>query len=134
MRCPGCELANMGKARIGEERLEVTMCPNCHATWFDTDELGAFLGDAAKGLRVPKQARHSEMKCPYCKEQMYSFQFPYTQLEVDMCKKCKGLWVDGKNTKKVLRAMSEVKKRGWPDKKWGRKKGILGRIKSIFSK
>lgn len=54
----------------------------------------AVLPGAIKELAVPDDAKLGTRRCPVCVKPMHVFYYPQTFVEIDMCKKCLGLWID----------------------------------------
>jgi Zn-finger nucleic acid-binding protein len=74
--------------------VELDYCPKCMGVWFDDKELQELLPSAAENLKIPRKAVKLKISCPRCEKFLYSFHYPNTTVTVEMCKKCKGLWLD----------------------------------------
>lgn len=89
----------------------IDRCPSCEGIWFDRGELEAVLREAVKDLRIPPGSKQSPFRfCPRCGEPLYQFNYPDTYVNIDMCRKCRGLWIDPgefKEIKAVRRALGE---------------------------
>ena len=93
VHCPKCQ------GRLHEETLKVSgvrvdSCPSCRGLWFERDELAAH-SVAVEGRLVPgADAGVSRRSCPACKVPMTKFKYSGTDVEVDLCEQCRGVWLD----------------------------------------
>ena len=95
MHCPKCCKESLKEVQVGDVKTPVDHCGTCGGIWFDPRELEAIMIVAVKDLVVPPGATESDRMCPRDFEAMYSFKYPQTEVTVDMCRKCRGLWLDG---------------------------------------
>lgn len=101
MNCPCCEGKLLRKVRIRGANVEIDSCSKCNGVWFDADELNAVLPVASKDLQVPWTAKSTELTCPRCDCNLSSFSYPQTYVEIDMCKRCRGVWIHKKEFKEI---------------------------------
>jgi len=81
--------------------------------WFDAQELEAVMDVASKELDIPSKARESEtLSCPRCLSRLFHFEYPQTLVRVDMCKECRGLWLDGGEFTEIKTIRKSLEKRG----------------------
>ena len=73
----------------------VDLCSECRGIWLDGGELRQAMPEAERRLAVPPHAVRLEALCPRCDKPLYAFPYPQTRITIEMCKKCKGLWLDG---------------------------------------
>jgi len=114
MLCPRCECA-LGPSAYHDIVLDP--CPECHGVWFDADELDPFLkhqlserGDIPdariKRPGTPESAdklREATRPCPRCHCEMDKFNYAYdSDIFLDRCSDCRGLWVDGDEIQQLL--------------------------------
>ncbi|MFP4028426.1 MAG: zf-TFIIB domain-containing protein [Candidatus Brocadiia bacterium] len=107
MPCPHC-----GEPTLREIVLEMTgvvldHCTKCHGIWFDGGELEQVIEEAEKDLEIPSNAQQTERFCPRCETPLYSFNYPETEVKVDVCTGCHGMWLDSGEFKQI-RQMREI--------------------------
>lgn len=96
MKCPRCKSIEPNQVVHRRSRTVVEMCRQCKGIWFDADELDRVLDVAAKDLRPPTHDEQPPtMLCPKCNRPMAAFYYPQTLVIVDMCRDCRGIWLDG---------------------------------------
>lgn len=136
MKCPKCASSHLKQILVKGPDINVDRCPDCKGIWFDGGELEAILGVAAKELSVPLRAKKCGPLCPRCIEPLRTFQYPQTLVNVDMCKKCNGLWFDASELKEIKAVRSKLKQRGKLENKapvTGAKGGLLSFIQTAMS-
>jgi len=121
--CPVCLGIKLKKVRLSRD-LVLDACPRCGGIWFDYQELHALREVRPKTLWkhvAPKQDPHlmkchscqasmdvnaakceacgwtNEIDCPVCSQQMKQ----YTELDLDVCKQCKGVWFDNADLSRI---------------------------------
>jgi len=92
--CPKCVDIPMSERRLSDNMTKIDICPQCRGGWFDATELARSLSTAVEDLDVPKSAEKSERSCPKCKIHLMKFLYPETNIEIDVCKSCHGIWLD----------------------------------------
>ena len=113
MDCPKCK-GELEVKKAAEQKLEIDVCPECEGIWFDKKELGKMMPVARKKLEVHWKAARQDYLCPRCGLGLYEFKYPQTDVHVDMCKRCEGLWLDGgefeaiEQTRQSLRQMGRL--------------------------
>ncbi len=69
--------------------------------------------EAIKELKVPGDAQKDvECLCPKCNKALYAFNYPQTYVNIDMCKRCGGLWFDQGEFKEIRAVRSSLEKWG----------------------
>lgn len=93
MICPVCkELLLI----IEFEEIELDYCPSCEGSWLDGGELELLLDTPTEILDLsdlPKTTR-SKHRCPRCRKHMRETQLPESEVEVDICSRDGGIWLD----------------------------------------
>jgi Zn-finger nucleic acid-binding protein len=112
MKCPKCTDTELVQRNVKGKDLVVDCCPKCRGIWFDSAELEAAMPTAVNELHVPDRAVKLKLPCPRCQERLYMFQYPQTRVAVEMCKKCKGLWLDGGEFKQIHTVRNFLDERG----------------------
>jgi len=94
MKCPRCDKQPLVPRQVKDKDVTVAMCPKCKGLWFDRGELERAVPGAVEGLTVPEDAERGSGECPRCWGTLYRFLYPGTYVQVDMCGRCSGLWLD----------------------------------------
>lgn len=124
MDCPKCKVGRLSpvsiqmNVRSGKPRLELLdleQCGGCHGVWFDRGELEKYL-DAeltvldASELPASIHAEHDTKPadCPKCKKAMERGPAPKGKVQVDRCRHCAGVWLDGREIDVLEKANRSV--------------------------
>ena len=106
MKCPKCETTSLEPHVF--KGVEVDRCPQCRGIWFDKDELPAFLGltrrelRALQGGQIDEQLNRKQGRCPRDDTQLLRIYSPRnTEVVIDTCVTCSGLWLDDGELKKL---------------------------------
>lgn len=94
MTCPKCQQQDLKSKYINPVNLTVDYCPRCKGIWFDGGELKQAMPEADQKLQTPKEAVRLQALCPACRKPLYAFHYPRTQVTIEACKKCGGVWLD----------------------------------------
>lgn len=101
MKCPNCarELKKISYNAIG-----FNQCINCGGIWFDGDALRKAKDKEDESLRwldvdlfsKPEKfiGSYSTMACPRDQESLYQISYDNTDINVDVCRTCRGVWLD----------------------------------------
>ncbi len=76
--------------------VELDYCPVCEGVWLDQGELELLLEMSDKQIDL-SDIPHSEKgkrRCPRCRKKMIKGNFPGTEIEVDICTRDGGIWLD----------------------------------------
>ncbi len=91
--CPKCQ-GRLHEQRLKASGVRVDTCPSCRGMWFERDELATHSA-AVEGRLVPgMDASISRRPCPACHVPMTKFKYSGTDVEVDLCEECRGVWLD----------------------------------------
>ncbi len=114
MNCPKCE-AELESRNV--EGVELNRCPTCKGHWFDDQELRKVKDLADTDLnwmdfelwKHPDRFRASPANspCPRCDEGMVAIDYDNTEIEVDFCTQCRGVWLDRWEFEKIIAALTE---------------------------
>ena len=109
MDCPKCSLP-MTTRKIGD--VEVDECTTCKGIWFDRDELRQAKDETDPDLSwmdfdiwKHKDQFHiaaRPTKCPRCAIPMAAVNYGETGVEIGVCSKCQGTWLDGGEFEKII--------------------------------
>jgi len=101
LRCPRCSEV-LSRKRVAD--VELDGCRSCGGSFFDAGELTTIARDPQNLLAVdaaframqPALKPQSTNACPRCQTPMTAFEQPSLPgIELDACKTCKGIWLDG---------------------------------------
>ena len=112
MNCPKCKTINLKKAKPKNSEITIDYCSKCKGIWFDEKELKRIASEAIKDLSVPSNSTKSQRLCPKCNKYLYEFNYPQTLVTIDMCKNCKGLWLDAGELKEIQTIRKSLQKSG----------------------
>lgn len=108
--CPKCGTALESKT-LGT--IPVDQCPSCQGIWFDEKELQSVLTrshDLHRGLHRSTGEPSLNQKrgtCPRDKSGMLrAFSSTGERVVLDMCPDCHGLWLDGGELDRLIKAMN----------------------------
>jgi|SRR5581483_3952999 len=109
MDCPNGH-GQLEKALFHE--VEVDYCPTCLGMFFEQDELPLAKNDADKQLNwldfdVWREKGRFEVsainnRCPNCRMMMVRVGYDSSQVKIDFCKNCQGVWLDRGEFKQLM--------------------------------
>ncbi len=109
MKCPHCDIELKPKLNVDE-------CDNCKGIWFEKDELRQ-----AKDIKDPDlnwmdfeiwkhedkfKAKTKELPCPQCNQSLMAIDYNNSDVEIDYCPECKGIWLDKDEFEKIINALT----------------------------
>lgn len=114
--------------------IEVDRCPTCQGMWLDYVELDTIedrvmTDDHAKGTMVwnPMQ---TDLRCPRCGEKMNTFDYRLERLQIEVCPKQHGFWLDHGEEERVVQAMKDrlagQERSSKAESEWA---GLLGKMR-----
>ena len=116
MVCPNCKKETLEK--INFDKVEVNRCTQCHGIWFNQDELRKSKDEKDQYLKwldidlwkegKKFQVSSSGKMCPLCKETLYEVRYGESDIKVDTCISCKGIWLDEGEFKKIIAYLKNI--------------------------
>lgn len=93
MICPHC---NEPMIIVEYQQTEIDYCYACHGIWLDQGELELLFQQPEKKLDLSavNAFTKSKRRCPRCRKKMIKGNFPETPVEVDICRRDGGIWLD----------------------------------------
>ena len=92
-------------------------CPHCLGIWFEEDELRLAKDERDKSLRwldidLWKNKKDFEILlapklCPKCRLPLYEVNYGSSDIKVDLCNLCHGIWLDRGEFKKIIDYLKE---------------------------
>ena len=115
MNCPTCQDKKLEE--IVFFNTGVDYCPKCLGLWFEQDELRQAKDEKDKDLnwldvdlwdkKDEFKVSPSEKVCPKDKTTLYEVRYGDSDIVVDVCNSCKGIWLDRGEFKKVIEYMKK---------------------------
>ncbi len=114
MNCPVCE-KNMQKTVF--YGTEVDFCEECLGIWFEKNELREAKDEKEKTLNwldidlwdkeddfhISKEGKC----CPKCSVPLYEVEYANSEVKVDFCSLCEGVWLDRGEFKKIMEYLKD---------------------------
>ena len=109
MKCPKCsaELED-----FTSQGLKLARCSSCHGIWFSKDELKKVIDDRDMDLswmhfdlwseKGKFNAAPGKKLCPKCKKQMVVLRYDNSEVKMDVCADCGGVWLDSGEFTKII--------------------------------
>ena len=109
MLCPSCKTDLKKQVFYG---VEVDYCPQCFGIWFEEDELRLAKDEKDKELNwldIDLWQDETKFKisktikiCPSCSAPLYKVNYNDSQILVDLCNLCRGIWLDRGEFKNII--------------------------------
>ncbi len=138
MKCLSCENPEMQFCQIGSVKID--SCEKCGGFWFDNDELRK-----VKDIKISDanwfdidlwedeskfSSVVSEKMCPKCEKALYGIKYNNSDIEIDICKNCKGIWLDSGEFRKIL---TYIKDTSYSEVLHNYTKNLVQESKEIFT-
>jgi len=98
--------------KIPHNGMEMNQCASCDGIWFNYDDLRNAKDKEDEFLRwldvdlfsdpLLFKGGYSTMSCPNDREPLYEIFYDNSEIKVDVCKKCKGVWLDKNEFNQVV--------------------------------
>ena len=138
MNCPSCKEIKLINSHIG--KVTIDSCSKCHGLWFDSDELRKSKDERLKDynwfdfdLWTNKEQLRVESNnriCPKSEKEMYVVKYANSEIKIDACRVCGGIWLDQKEFEAVLKYINE---NASEEVLSNYKKAIMGELKEVFN-
>ncbi|GAB4330567.1 MAG: hypothetical protein Kow0099_01260 [Candidatus Abyssubacteria bacterium] len=108
MQCPSC---NTTLKRIRYEGLPICTCPGCNGEFVSLSQLRLIA--KRKGVKFDRKEVHqlrsartgplkeTQLSCPRCANPMSKKRYPSTEVVIDFCITCGGIWLDDRELEKI---------------------------------
>lgn len=110
-QCPRCRGKELQTRTLSDGTTRIDICPDCRGGWFDGQELAAVLSCALSELDVSANAERTSFVCPKCFIPLARIDYPETSVEVDVCDRCGGIWLDRGEFRAINRQRAEFQDR-----------------------
>lgn len=108
MICPKCPQQHLKEKYVSRINLRVDYCLKCKGIWFDAGELAQAMSVVDRQLQIPRNAVRLQAPCPKCDEPLHAFHYPRTHVTIEMCRNCRGLWLDPGEFKEIRSARKRL--------------------------
>jgi Zn-finger nucleic acid-binding protein len=98
---------------------EIDYCPKCLGLWFEEDELRLAKDKKDEELnwldidlwREKRKFRISRnlKPCPFCRLPLYEINYGKSNVKVDLCSLCSGIWLERGEFKRIIEYLKEQK-------------------------
>ena len=112
MHCPKCKTHKLKHGKVQQKDVAIDYCSKCKGIWFDHGEIEEMIPAAIKNLTIGDQCQNPSGVCPKCRELLHKFQYPQTLVNIDMCDKCRGIWIDAGELKEIQAVRARLAKSG----------------------
>lgn len=109
LKCPKCSAELSG---FSSQDLKLARCFKCHGIWFDKNELKKVIDERDMDLawihfdlwsnKEKFNAAKGTKLCPECKKPMAVLKYDNSEVEVDVCTDCGGIWLDSGEFTKIV--------------------------------
>ncbi len=114
MKCPKCEEE---LKEVPFQGIKVESCSSCKGYWFEKDELRIAkdkkeemlrfmdidLWESDEKFRISKE----NLLCPECSLPLYEVNYGDSNIKVEVCNMCEGIWLDGGEFRKVIKYLKD---------------------------
>ena len=115
MKCPKCKLENLKEIKING--IKIDRCEHCGGLWFDRDELKIVRDHRDKNLswldfdlwkdENKLAVSGKSINCPRDEKPLFKIKCNSTDVMVDVCLECRGVWLDKDELDKIILALKE---------------------------
>ncbi|MEK9153099.1 MAG: zf-TFIIB domain-containing protein [Patescibacteria group bacterium] len=110
MNCPNCSETKL--ARIVFNKVVVNRCPECLGLWFEQDELRKAKDEKNQDFnwldidlwsdQTKFQLGTGQKACPKDGVPLYKVSYGDSDIKVDVCEQCRGVWLDRGEFQKIV--------------------------------
>ncbi|MDI6591611.1 MAG: zf-TFIIB domain-containing protein [Patescibacteria group bacterium] len=114
MLCPLCKI---GLKEAILCNIGVNYCPKCLGIWFEEEELRWAKDEKDKNLnwldidlwkdKSKFRISKNQKLCPVCNLPLYEVNYGDSEIKVDLCNLCQGIWLDRGEFKKIIEYLKE---------------------------
>jgi Zn-finger nucleic acid-binding protein len=116
MKCADCQTA-LKRSRF--KGITIDTCPQCKGRWFDRDELKKAKDNTDEDLRwlnfdpFTKAAdslkvKSEQKQCPKCRTPMASLHYDKSDVIINRCDTCQGIWIHHGEFEKIIRYLERT--------------------------
>lgn len=115
LKCPKC-LKELKE--FSSQDLKLARCFDCNGIWFDKNELKKVIDERDMDLawmhfdlwsdKEKFNAKKGKKLCPRCKKGMAVLKYDNSEVEVDVCADCGGVWLDSGEFTKIVDFLEKI--------------------------
>lgn len=115
MKCPNCQEAKLEE--IIFNKVGVNYCPKCLGLWFEEDELRNAKDEKDQDFnwldidlwsdQTKFQLGAGRKACPKDGVPLYEVRYGDSDIRVDVCEQCRGIWLDRGEFKKIAQYLKD---------------------------
>ncbi|MCK5475341.1 MAG: zf-TFIIB domain-containing protein [Candidatus Pacebacteria bacterium] len=115
MKCPKCRLEDLKEIEINDVKID--RCKYCGGLWFDKDELKVTRDSRDKNLSwldfdlwedgSKLMVSGRSVNCPKDGKPLFKIKYGNTDVMVDICLDCHGVWLDKNELDKIISELKE---------------------------
>ncbi len=115
MNCPKCKIENLREIQING--VKVDRCKYCGGLWFDKDELKLTRDHRDKNLSLLEfdlwedesklMVSGKSVDCPRDGKPLFKIKYGNTNVMIDICLDCHGIWLDREELDKIILELKE---------------------------
>ena len=115
MKCPKCKLEDLKEIKI--DGIKIDRCEYCGGLWFDKDELKITRDNRDKNLswlefdlwedESKLMVSGKSVNCPRDKKPLFKIKYGSTDVMVDICLDCHGIWLDREELDRIILELKE---------------------------
>ena len=110
-KCPSCKTVPLAEKTVDGATFHY--CRRCQGVLFGKKYLNNLVDESVENLQVPKKAKSGDRKCPHCPDlSLRQFYYPQTYVTVDMCQRCRSIWLDAGELKEIELVRNKLKESG----------------------
>jgi Zn-finger nucleic acid-binding protein len=100
LRCPR---DNTALIAAPDHQCRAHACPQCQGIFIDQNKVDGLRAQAAWHKHVRHPQGQVQLQCPHDGDKLIAF--PFKQVEVDVCLRCHGVWLDKNELEKISKKM-----------------------------
>jgi Zn-finger nucleic acid-binding protein len=94
LRCPQCEDQILETFNVKGKNVQIEQCNQCKGMWLDAGELAQITQHAQADQPIDGDMIKSKRYCPQCDSRLWTFAYPETNIKIETCVSCHGLWLE----------------------------------------
>ncbi len=110
IKCPKCEKETLEETLF--QGVKIDTCSSCKGYWFEKDELRKAKDEKEEDLNwmdvdlweneVSFRVTKDKLICPDCGLPLFEVNYGDSNIKVDVCNQCEGIWLDEGEFKKIM--------------------------------